>query len=332
MGKRILGIVALAAAVIGLGASIASLVDYFGTIPTFCAESGCATVRASAWSHPLGIPMPVIGIVYFAAMVALAFVSRPRLRKVLAALGGAGAIGLIVLQGAVIGSWCKLCMVADPAGIVSALAVLAGAATFRVTWRSSAVLPALALVVLSLGLWTHAELRDLSRDAPPSVLAEQRPGMVTIVEYVDFECPFCRALDKKLTEALGKTKRKVRVVRRMVPLPSHGHAVPAAMAWCAADAQGHGDAMAKALFAAPPETLTPAGCERLAVGVGCDLEKYRETFASAELRARIEGDMADARAAGLDGFPTIFIGTQRFEGSNHSTATLLAAIERGEPR
>ncbi len=332
MGKRILDLLALAAAVIGLGASIASLVDYVGTVPTFCAESGCATVRASAWSHPLGIPLPVIGIAYFATMIALAFIARPRLRKVLAALGGGSAVGLIVLQGAVIGSWCKLCMVADPAGIVSAIAVLAGAATMRFTWRSSAILPAVALVVLSLGLWTHAEFRDMPATAPPSVMAEQRPGMVTIVEYVDFECPFCRALDKKLTEALGKTKRKVRIVRRMVPLPSHAHAVPAAMAWCAADAQGHGEAMAKALFAAPPESLTPAGCEALAVGLGCDVMKYRETFASPELRARIEGDIADARAAGLEGFPTIFIGTKRFEGSNHTTAALLAAIERGEPR
>ncbi|NVB81469.1 MAG: thioredoxin domain-containing protein [Kofleriaceae bacterium] len=332
MGKRFLGVVALVAAVIGLGASIASLVDYFGAEPTFCAESGCATVRASAWAHPLGIPMPVIGIVYFTLMIVLAFAARPRVRMLLGALGGAAAIGLIVLQGAVIGSWCKLCMVADPAAIVSAIAVLAGAATLRLTWRASALLPALALVVLSLGLWTHAELSDLPRNAPPSVMAEQRPGMVTIVEYVDFECPFCRALDKKLSEALAKTKRKVRIVRRMVPLPSHAHAVPAAMAWCAADAQGKGEAMAKALFAAAPETLTPAGCEALAVALGCDVMKYRETFASAELRARIEGDIADARAAGLEGFPPIFIGTQRFEGSDHSAATLLAAIERGEGR
>jgi len=100
------------------------------------------------------------------------------------------------------------------------------------------------------------------------------------------------------------------------------------MAWCSADAQGKGDAMAKELFAAPPEDLTPAGCEALAIKVGCDVTKYRETFASPELRARIEQDMADSRAAQLNGLPTIYIGTRKFEGSEHSADALLAAIER----
>jgi predicted DsbA family dithiol-disulfide isomerase len=120
----------------------------------------------------------------------------------------------------------------------------------------------------------------------------------------------------------------VRIVRKMVPLPMHAYAVPAAMAWCSADAQGKGDAMAKELFAAKPEDLTPAGCEAIAVRLGCDVMKYRETFASAELRARIEKDMADAKAANLNGFPTIFIGAQKFEGSDHTPDVLLAAIER----
>ena len=74
--------------------------------------------------------------------------------------------------------------------------------------------------------------------------------------------------------------------------------------------------------------MTPAGCEALAVKVGCDVTKYRETLASAELRQRIERDAADAHAANLEGFPTIFIGAQKLEGSGHTTEALLAAIER----
>jgi predicted DsbA family dithiol-disulfide isomerase len=86
--------------------------------------------------------------------------------------------------------------------------------------------------------------------------------------------------------------------------------------------------MARRLFEAPPDDLTPAGCEQIAVELGCDVTKYRQTFASVELRTRIEGDMADARAADLEGFPTIFIGTQKFEGSDHTPEKLLAAIEQ----
>jgi uncharacterized membrane protein/predicted DsbA family dithiol-disulfide isomerase len=324
---RFLSALALLASIVGLGASIASLVDYLGAHPTFCAESGCATVRQSAWSHPLGIPLPAIVIAYFTIMIVLAFIERLRvMRIVLAIVGGLAALGLIALQAFSIGAWCKLCLVADPSAIVLALAVVAGASTLRPTWRASAVAPAVILVVFALGLWTHQEAPPPA-PTPEAILREQKPGVVTIVEFVDFECPFCRALDKKLGEALGQYKGPVRIVRKMVPLPNHPHSVPAAMAYCACEAQGHGDAMAKELFAAPTDNLTPAGNEELAKKVGCEIPKYRETFASAELRARIEADMADARAANLEGFPTIYIGTQTFEGSDHSTAKLLAAIE-----
>jgi uncharacterized membrane protein/predicted DsbA family dithiol-disulfide isomerase len=330
MRSRALAVLALVLALVGLGASIASLVDYLSPAPTFCSEGGCATVRLSAWSHPLGIPLPIIGIAYFLAMTVLAFWPHKRLRLVLAGIGAAGGIALILIQAFSIGAWCKVCLVADPAAIVGALVVLAGARTLYPSWQNLvATVPAVALVVLALGLYSHRASQLVSNEPLPECVAkEQIPGAVTIVEFVDFECPFCRALDKKLTEALGKTQRNIRIVRKMVPLPGHAYAVPAAMAWCSADAQGKGDAMAKALFAANPEDMTPAGCEAIAVRLGCDVTKYRTTFASPELRARIEQDMADARAANLNGFPTIYIGKQKFEGSDHTSDALLAAIER----
>ena len=327
MRPRLLGIVALVAAVIGLGASIASLIDFLGEHPTFCMEGGCATVRASAWSHPLGIPMPVFGILFNSIAIVLCFFDRPRMRIVWALGGAAVALALIALQAFSIHAWCKMCLVADPSAIVYSVAVLAGAATMRLTWRASAIAPGVLLVVLGLGLWTHQEAPPPT-PPPDVVLKAQQPGVVTIVEFVDFECPFCRALDKKLRVALDRTKKPVRFVRKMVPLPAHQHAVPAAMAYCSAEAQGHGDEMARRLFETPPDDLTPAVCEKIAVELGCDVTKYRETFASVELRTRIEGDMADARAADLEGFPTIFIGTKKFEGSDHTPEKLLAAIEQ----
>jgi uncharacterized membrane protein/predicted DsbA family dithiol-disulfide isomerase len=330
MRSRALAVVALVLALVGLGASVASLVDYLSPAPTFCSESGCATVRLSAWAHPLGIPLPMLGIAYFLAMIVLAFLPRKRTRMVLAAVGAAVGITLILVQALSIGAWCKLCLVADPAAIAGALVVLAGAGTLRPTWPNIvATLPAAALVVLALGLYSHRTSTLVSNEPlPESIAKEQQPGVVTIVEFVDFQCPYCRALDKTLTEAVGRTQRSIRIVRKMMPLQSHGFAVPAAMAWCSADAQGKGDAMARELFAAKPETMTPAGCEALAVKVGCDVMKYRETFASMELQARIKKDMADFEAAKLNGLPTIFIGKQKFEGSEHTPDALLAAIER----
>jgi uncharacterized membrane protein/predicted DsbA family dithiol-disulfide isomerase len=330
MRSRVLGSLALAFALIGLGASIASLVDYLTPAPTFCAESGCVTVRQSAWASPLGIPLPALGILYFTAMSVLAFWPRPKLRVALAVIGAAAGIGLIAIQAFSIGAWCKLCLVADPAAILSAIAVVAGAGTIRPTLPNIAASPIVAgVAVLVLGLYSHRTGATVSTaPLPESVAREQQPGKVTIVEFVDFECPFCRALDKKLTEALERTQKPIRVVRKMVPLPMHRRAIPAAMAWVCADVQGHGDAMAKELFAMPPEEMTPAAFEAAAARLGCDITKYRETFASAELRARIEQDMADAKAANLGGLPTIYIGRTKFDGSEHTPDALLAAIER----
>lgn len=328
MRSRVLAVAALVLALIGLGASVASLIDYLGPAPTFCSESGCVTVRSSAWAAPLGIPLPIFGVAYFTAMAVLSFLPRRRIRIALAAIGGAAGIGLILIQAFAIGAWCKLCLVADPAAIAGALAVVAGAGTVRSTWPNiTATVPTAALVVLGLGLYAHRGDAQLSNEPVPEVVAkEQQPGTVTIVEFVDFECPFCRALDKKLTEALDRTQKPIRIVRKMVPLPFHRRAVPAAMAWVCADTQGKGDGMAKALFAMKPEDMTPANFEAAAERLGCDLVKYRETFASQALQDRIKQDMADA--AKLEGLPTIYIGTQKFEGSDHSADKLLAAIDR----
>jgi hypothetical protein len=80
----------------------------------------------------------------------------PRLRRVLAITGAAWAVLLIILQAFVIDAWCKLCLVADPAAIGYALAVLAGAATLRATIaRGLAVIPAVVATVGALALWTH---------------------------------------------------------------------------------------------------------------------------------------------------------------------------------
>jgi protein-disulfide isomerase/uncharacterized membrane protein len=319
-----LSFVALVLAVIGLGASVASLVDYLAAVPTFCAESGCATVRASAWAHPLGVPMPVPGIAFFAVMIALALVEWPRLRLGLALAGGAWAIVLIGLQAFAIGAWCKLCMIADPAAVALAVVVAAGACSVR--WKRAVLaIPALALPLAFAGL-AHAPDPELAAGTPELIAREQVRGSVTIVEFVDFECPFCRQLAPRLADAVEHARAPVHVVRKMVPLRQHPHARDAALAWCCADAKGKGDAMARALFAAPPDELTPDGCERLAVQVGCDRDRYRAALADAAVR--VDRDIADAKAAGIHGFPTVFIGGQRVTGAGHDASELRAAIDR----
>lgn len=328
---RVRSAVAAVASLVGLAASVASLYDYVGPAPAFCAESGCATVRASAWSHPLGIPMPALGILFFAVMLVLAFVERPRLRVALAATGAAWGVVLIALQAFVIHAWCKLCLIADPSVIVTGLAVIAGARTIRFTWpRALAAVPGAAACVLALRLIAHTAPPPVPPGTPSFVVAAQQPGVVTVVELVDFECPFCRALAPKLSDALRAANVPVRVIRKMVPLPMHPHAMPAALAWCCAAAQGKGDAMADALFAAPPDELTSEGCEKIAARVGCDLDRYRRDLPA--MVGKVAADMLDARGGDVHSLPTVFVGTDRLVGANHTTADLVAAISSSARR
>lgn len=325
-----LSVIALCVAVIGLGASLASLIDDFGQAATFCAETGCATVRESAWAHPLGIPMPVLGVAFFLAALALCFVEAPRLRRTLAIAGAAWALALIAVQGLAIGVWCKLCLIADPAAVAYAVAVLAGATTLRFSIaRGLAMLPALLATLGVLALWTHAPPPPpppASAAVPAFVQAAQVPGAATVVEVVDFECPFCRRMQHQLTAAIAKARPPVHVVRKMLPLRIHPHAMPAALAYCCADAQGKGEAMAAALFAAPPDELDAEGCEKLAAQVGCDLERYHQDMPRAE--ARVAADTAEVRAAGVHSLPTLFIAGERITGAGKSAEELTALLDR----
>lgn len=323
-------LVSVGAATVGLAASIASLYDYVGPEPAFCAESGCATVRASSWAHPLGIPMPVLGIAFFAAALVLSFVERPRLRRTLAIGGAAWALLLIGLQAFSIGAWCKLCMIADPSAIVYAIAVLAGAHALRFTWWKPALLaPSAAAIVGVLALWTHTPPPPpLPAGTPAFVQDAQKHGVVTIVEVVDFECPYCRMMQKQVTDAIVKSGVEARIVRHMMPLPRHPHAMPAALAYCCAQMQGQAkaDALADLLFTAPEDSMTTEGCEELAVKAGCDRDQYRRDLPLAV--ARVATESISARASGVKSLPTVFVGGEQFIGAAASTDDLVASIQR----
>jgi predicted DsbA family dithiol-disulfide isomerase/uncharacterized membrane protein len=327
---------AVALAVSGLALSAALLVDSLRPAPAFCAAGGCAEVRSSAWAHPLGIPMPVFGLAFFACAALLASAGGgwrvDRARRIAAALGGAGALTLLAVQGLAIGAWCRLCVATDLVALAHAVLVLSGRTAWPPIGRARAALTAaaaIAAIAVPLGALT-GEPRVPAIAAPaagslPEVIArEQVAGTAVVVDFVDFECPFCRAFHAELTTALASAAVPVRVVRKMVPLPQHRGAFPAALAWCCADAQGKGDEMADRLFASTD--FSTDGLERLAAEIGLDLERFRADAADPATRARIEEDGAAAAHAGVSSLPTVYIGGQRFVGAGASVDQLVAAL------
>ena len=337
--RAALPFVAIAITLVGLAASAAALADALAPAPAFCAADGCATVRASAWAKPLGIPLPVVGVGFFASLLALCLLELPRTRRAVAVAGALGALAFVALQAFVIGAWCTLCLVADG----SALAVAALVLAVGRAWPPLARAPAAGVVVVA-GLAIAGPLvlaGDSAAGAPPTtptrvalpevIAREQVAGRVTVVDFIDFECPYCRALHGRLETAITKAQRAgvdVNVVRKMVPLAKHEGALPAAIAWFCAEQQGKGDEMAEALLAAPTHQLTPDGCEQLAIALGLDLERYRRDAASDAARAHIARDLADARAAGVRSLPTVYIGAAAFVGAAASVDDLAAALLR----
>ncbi len=273
--ERSVDTLALAASLVpvftGLVASAMLAVDYLRPIPVFCGEGGgCDAVRHTAFAAPLGVPMPLIGLAGFLAIgVAALFGGRRARIAQLALAAGAGLIGAVLLGvQARIGHVCVYCAVADASGIVSALAaavrlrrapqaqarrslVVVFAATFALA--AAVALP----VVLGLRATT---VPQVIRSEMARTRGMAQKGAVTLVDFVDFECPFCRMTNAELEPLLLAHKDRVRVVRRQVPLRIHPHALDAARAACCGERLGKGDAMASALFAAPVEQLTPEHC------------------------------------------------------------------------
>ncbi|MBF0260201.1 MAG: DsbA family protein [Magnetococcales bacterium] len=137
---------------------------------------------------------------------------------------------------------------------------------------------------------------------------------VTIIEFSDFECPYCRraqATLKKVTEAYGD---KVRMVFRHYPLPFHAKAPKASeAAQCAAD-QGKFWPMHDVLFE-DKAGLDPADLKKTAKTIGLDMAAFDKCFDSGKHGARITADLTDGKKLGVTGTPTFFINGVRVVGA-----------------
>jgi predicted DsbA family dithiol-disulfide isomerase len=148
-----------------------------------------------------------------------------------------------------------------------------------------------------------------------------------VVEFVDFECPFCRMMNDDLAPVVERHRDRVRVVRKQVPLVRmHPHALAAAAAAVCADQMGKGDEVAAALFKAPPEGLTGDGCVELAARAGLSPSRFRDCMTDAKTTVTIRSDVQAFMDSGETGVPVVWIDDRRFEGSQPPD-TLRRAVE-----
>ncbi len=148
----------------------------------------------------------------------------------------------------------------------------------------------------------------------------------TIVEYGDFECPFCGRATGSIDEVFAYFGPRVRWVWRHFPLDQpHPHAQQAAQAYEAAARQGKFLEMSKKLFAHQLD-LETEDLFRYAAELGLDADAFAEDFRSPQTLRRIQDDRLDAELMDLHSTPTFFIGDRRHIGP-YDSATLIRALE-----
>jgi protein-disulfide isomerase len=149
---------------------------------------------------------------------------------------------------------------------------------------------------------------------------------VTLVEYGDYECPYCGAAYSIVKRVQKKMGDQLCFVFRNFPLTeSHPYALHAAQAAEAAGLQSKFWEMHDLLFE-NQETLDDESLLTFAAALKLDLNKWRRDFSSDEVATRIEQDFSSGVRSGVNGTPTFFINGVRHDAS-FEYPVLLAALQ-----
>lgn len=137
---------------------------------------------------------------------------------------------------------------------------------------------------------------------------------VTIVEFSDFQCPFCQMGANNVEQVLKKYPNDVKLVFKNLPLPMHAQAKPAAKAALAANKQGKFWEFHDAFFA-NQQKLGPAFFEQKAKDLGLDMDRFKKDMESPELDKQVDEEMALAQQHGVMGTPGFIVGGVAVKGA-----------------
>ena len=158
------------------------------------------------------------------------------------------------------------------------------------------------------------------------VLGPPNPEIV-LVEYGDFECPFCAQIEPVLRALRRSLPNSLLFAFRHFPLAeAHPHSFHAAEAAEAAGAQGKFWQMHDCLFA-NQEALEDDDLIDYAAAVGCNLDQFIGDMAESRYAARVREDFLSGVRSGVNGTPTLFINGMRYDGPR-DLDSLLVAVEQ----
>lgn len=187
-----------------------------------------------------------------------------------------------------------------------------------------------ALVSFLDGLKAKAQVRILLEPPRVQVAAEgpstgAADAKVTIVEFSDFQCPYCRRQEDALKKLLADYSGKVRLVYRDFPLDMHPNAAKAAQAGACAEDQGKFWQMHDKLFD-NQQALSVENLKKYARDAGLDGAKFDACLDGDKDRARVQKNLTDGEKAGVDGTPALFVNGRMMSGAT-SYEDLRAAVD-----
>ena len=136
---------------------------------------------------------------------------------------------------------------------------------------------------------------------------------VTVVEFSDFQCPYCAVAVIKLNAVLKAYPNDVKLVFKQYPLEMHSQAALAAEAALAAQRQGKFWQLHDAMYADRTH-LSRQNILAMAGKIGLDVKRFEEDWDSPAIRQALAKEQKEGDAIGVSGTPTIFIDGKRYEG------------------
>jgi Na+/H+ antiporter NhaA len=280
--------------------------------PQFLAAAIFAPVTVGVFlGYVVGKPVAVLGVTAI-----LTWLTGGRLRPPVgwAAVAGSGTIAGVGFTVAVLVA--SLAFTGSELQEAKLGILAAATAASIITWlvfRITAVLPPAVRIRALLGASTSLPDLVASVDESRDHVRGSLDAVVTVVEYGDFECPYCGRAEPSVRELLDD--EEVRFVWRHLPISDvHPNAQLAAEAAEAAATQGAFWPMHDLLLT-NQHHLAPAELESYAEQLGLDVPQFRRELASRRFQSRVEEDVRSADLSGASGTPTFFINGQRHYGA-----------------
>jgi protein-disulfide isomerase len=153
-------------------------------------------------------------------------------------------------------------------------------------------------------------VKSLDLEGSPAKGADE--PIVTVVEWADFECPFCAVAAPILKALVEKHPDQVRLVFKHYPLGIHQHAENAARAAVAAHQQGKFWDLSQALFESQKSGLDDQSVLKLARDAGLEMKDFEAALGSEATADSVTRDRKQADELGLEGTPMIYINGRFF--------------------